>query len=151
MKSDPANERLLHLGARNPLVIGHRGFCSLAPENTLSSFRHASAAGADLVELDYRHSRDGVPVVIHDAYLDRTTNARKRWKQRHIKVRAKSAAQIQSLDAGSWFDVKYAGEKVPTLAQALDTIFPTRIEGPTGCSSRREDAPTSRPLFQQRK
>jgi glycerophosphoryl diester phosphodiesterase len=79
-------------------------------------------AGADLVELDYHHSKDGKLVVIHDSDLDRTTDATTRWPQQRIKVASKTAAEIQTLDAGSWFDAKYAGTKIPLLAEALDTI-----------------------------
>src|SRR3954465_10959545 len=57
------------------LIIAHRGNSSVAPENTLPAFQSALDAQADLVELDYFHSADGVPVVIHDKLLDRTTNA----------------------------------------------------------------------------
>src|SRR5205085_2410838 len=108
------------LASKRPLVIGHRGYCQFAPENTLSSFQLAMAAGADLIELDYRHSKDGELMAIHDAELDRTTDARKRWKHRHIKVAGRSAAEIESLDAGSWFGVKFSGARVPLLSQALD-------------------------------
>jgi glycerophosphoryl diester phosphodiesterase len=104
------------------LVIGHRGDCLFAPENTLPSFRMALTAGADLVELDYHHSRDGKMVVIHDHQLDRTTDAVRRWGQRHNRVEAKTAAEIQSLDAGSWFNPSYAGTRIPLLVEALDTI-----------------------------
>src|ERR1051325_8949095 len=105
-----------------PLIIGHRGFCQIAPENTLASFQLAIEAGADLVELDYRHSKDGVPVVIHDPELHRTTNATRHWRRRHTKVAGKTAAEIQTLDAGSWFAPKYAGARVPLLAEALNLI-----------------------------
>ena len=108
--------------SQRPLVIAHRGYCQFAPENTLPSFKLAMAAGADLVELDYYHSKDGKLVVIHDATLDRTTDATNRWRQQKIKVEAKTAAELQSLDAGSWFDRNYAGTKIPLLAEALDTI-----------------------------
>src|SRR4051794_25340229 len=57
------------------LVIAHRGNSSVCPENTLPAFLSALEVKADLVELDYYHSADGVPVVIHDEILDRTTNA----------------------------------------------------------------------------
>jgi len=113
-------ERLLE--SDQPLLIGHRGYSTIAPENTLPSFQLALDAGAELVELDYQQSGDGVPMVIHDPVLDRTTNARKQWKQRRIKVSSKTAAQIQALDAGSWFDGSFAGAKVPTLVEALDLI-----------------------------
>lgn len=105
-----------------PLVIGHRGYCQIAPENTLPSFRLAMVAGVDLAELDYHQSKDGELIVIHDHELDRTTDATNRWGGAHIAVAAKPAAEIQSLDAGGWFDPKYKGTKVPLLREALDTI-----------------------------
>jgi glycerophosphoryl diester phosphodiesterase len=110
------------VASERPLVIVHRGYCQVAPENTVPSFKLAMEAGADLVELDYRHASDGGLVVIHDRELDRTTDARRRWGGRHIKVETRTAADIQSLDAGSWFSPQYAGTRVPLLAEALDTI-----------------------------
>src|SRR6266536_3361466 len=110
------------IASARPLVIGHRGYCQFAPENTLPSFKLALAAGADLVELDYYHSKDGQLIVIHDPDLDRTTDATNRWGGKKIKVETKTAAELQSLDAGRWFDPKYAGTKVPLLSEALDTI-----------------------------
>jgi glycerophosphoryl diester phosphodiesterase len=110
------------LGSKRPLVIAHRGYCQFAPENTLPSFKLAMAAGADLVELDYYHSKDGQLVVIHDPELDRTSDATNRWSKQHIRVDAMTAAEIQSVDAGRWFDPKYQGTKIPLLVEALDTI-----------------------------
>jgi glycerophosphoryl diester phosphodiesterase len=110
------------VSSQRPLVIGHRGYSEFAPENTLPSFKLAMAAGADLVELDYYHTKDGKLIVMHDGELDRTTDATNRWGENHIKIASKTAAEIQSLDAGKWFDPKYAGTKVPLLAEALDTI-----------------------------
>jgi glycerophosphoryl diester phosphodiesterase len=120
MKADTNASGLI--ASKRPLVIGHRGYCQFAPENTLPSFKLAMTAAADLVELDYHHTKDGKLIVIHDGELDRTTDATKRWSQKRIKVASKTADEIQSLDAGSWFDAKYAGTKIPLLAEALDTI-----------------------------
>lgn len=103
-------------------MIGHRGFPAFAPENTLPSFELALGAGVDLVELDYRQSADGELLVIHDADLDRTTDARLRWGGKHIKVEHRTALEIRSLDAGSWFDPKYRGTQVPFLSEALELI-----------------------------
>lgn len=105
-----------------PLVIAHRGFSLRAPENTLPAFRLALASGADLVELDYHHSRDGVPVVIHDATLDRTTDATNRWSEAKIGVSTRTAAEIGTLDAGRWFAPHFAGTSVPTLEEAVRLI-----------------------------
>jgi len=110
------------LASQRPLVIAHRGYSQFAPENTLPSFKMAMAAGADMVELDYYPTLDGKLIVIHDHYLDRTTDATNHWAETNINVEAKTAAELQSLDAGSWFDRKYAGTHIPLLAEALDTI-----------------------------
>ncbi|MEI7937739.1 MAG: glycerophosphodiester phosphodiesterase family protein [Verrucomicrobiota bacterium] len=120
--SEPTLPALKLVASQRPLVIGHRGYCQIAPENTLPSFKLALTAGADLVELDYYHSRDGKLVVIHDGELDRTTDATNRWHQKKIRVETKTAAELQSLDAGSWFDPKYAGTRIPLLTEALDAI-----------------------------
>ncbi len=77
-------------------VIGHRGNRAFAPENTLESFREAVALGADAIEFDVQVSRDGVPVVMHDATLDRTTDG-------HGPVAQYSVAELQRLDAGARF------------------------------------------------
>ncbi len=57
-----------------PKLVGHRGACDVAPENTLASFERAVRDGADIIELDVRLCRDGQVVVMHDARVDRTTN-----------------------------------------------------------------------------
>lgn len=113
-------ERLMNL--KRPLVIGHRGYPDFAPENTLPAFKLAMQAGADLVELDYYHAKDGKLIVWHDSTLDRTSDAVSKWGAKKIAVESKTAAEIQSLDAGSWFDPKYAGTKAPLLEEALDAI-----------------------------
>jgi glycerophosphoryl diester phosphodiesterase len=110
------------LNLPRPLVIGHRGYSHLAPENTLPSFHLAKAAGADLVELDYYHTKDGVPIVIHDATLDRTTDATNRWGGAKIRVDTKTLAELQTLAAGEWFTPPYPATKLPTLTEALDVI-----------------------------
>ena len=120
--SDPNLPALKLVASHRPLVIAHRGYSEFAPENTLPSFKLAMAAGADMVELDYYPTRDGKLIVLHDHYLDRTTDATNRWAAQKINVESKTAAELQSLDAGSWFDRKYAGTRIPLLAEALDTI-----------------------------
>jgi glycerophosphoryl diester phosphodiesterase len=110
------------VGSKRPLVIGHRGFSAFAPENTLPAFRLALEAGVDLVELDYRQSADGQLLAFHDSELDRTTNARMHWGAKHVEFEDKTAWELRSLDAGSWFDPNYAGTRVPLLSEALDLI-----------------------------
>ncbi|MFB9376986.1 glycerophosphodiester phosphodiesterase [Kineococcus gynurae] len=101
-------------------MIAHRGASTSAPENTLAAFAAAVAVGADLLELDVRQTADGVPVVLHDATLDRTTDgrgpvARRPWRD------------VARLDAGAWFAPGFAGERVPTVAQVADLV---RVGGP---------------------
>jgi len=121
---DAAAPALNLVAADRALVIGHRGYNVMAPENTLPSFQMGLTAGADLVELDYHHSRDGVPVVMHDFTLDRTTDATNHWPTNAIRIADKTLAEIRSLDAGKWFSPVFAGTKVPTLAEALEVIQP---------------------------
>ncbi len=92
-----------------PFIWAHRGASGRAPENTLAAFAAAESDGADGIELDVHLSRDGVPVVIHDETLDRTTDGQG-------PVGRHSLAELQRLDAGSWFAPAFAGEPLPALA-----------------------------------
>jgi glycerophosphoryl diester phosphodiesterase len=102
------------------LILGHRGASSEAPENTLAAFDLALQRGADGIEFDVRLSADGVPMVMHDARLERTTSGRGR-------VDALSERELRRLDAGTWFNERYParararfrGQKIPLLAEAL--------------------------------
>jgi glycerophosphoryl diester phosphodiesterase len=94
------------------VVIGHRGASAYHPENTMLAFRAAYQMGADMIELDITLSKDGIPVVIHDATLKRTTNGTG-------KVSHYTLAELQKLDAGSWFDEAHKGERIPTLEEVL--------------------------------
>lgn len=97
------------------LIVAHRGYSALAPENTLAAFRAALEIGAPAMECDVHLSADGHVVVIHDDSLDRTTDG-----TGHIAVL--SLADIQQADAGAWKGEQYRGERVPTLAQVLSLI-----------------------------
>ncbi|MFG0319879.1 MAG: glycerophosphodiester phosphodiesterase [Planctomycetota bacterium JB042] len=105
-------------------LIAHRGVSARFPENTLAAFEAAVAAAPDLIELDVTLSKDGVPVVLHDATLDRTTDG-------HGPALERSLAELERLDAGRWFDARFAGERIPTLAAALERIgdrVPVNVE-----------------------
>lgn len=101
-------------------VIAHRGASAYAPENTLAAFALAKEMNADWFELDCTLSRDGHVVVIHDDTLDRTTNGKG-------PVRDRTLAELKQLDAGAWKDPKFAGERLPLLAEALDWAREHRI------------------------
>lgn len=109
--------------ARDPgevLTIAHRGARFVAPENTLTSIRAAIDRGADMVELDVQRSKDGRLVLIHDNDLLRTTNVEKVFPQRRSYAVADfTYADMRRLDAGSWKRDRYAGERIPTLKQAV--------------------------------
>ncbi len=95
-----------------PVVIGHRGYRTKYPENTLSSFAAAIAAGTDMIELDVTLSRDRKLVVIHDDTLNRTTSG-------FGPIHDMNLRELKRLDAGSWFDSRFAGESLPTLKEVL--------------------------------
>ena len=109
---------LLDLSARP--VIAHRGASASAPENTLAAFELAVQQGADAFELDVRLTRDGAPVVIHDATLERTTSLTG-------PVRARTLAELRAADAGHWYTpdggrtmpCRAQGVRIPTLAEVL--------------------------------
>ena len=100
---------------QNPTVMAHRGLSADAPENTLYAFSDAISVGADFIELDVQQTRDGVLVVMHDSNLKRTTGVNKDiWDVDY--------ADIQDLDAGSWFDPAYANARIPTLEETLQFV-----------------------------
>ncbi len=99
-----------------PLIIGHRGCAGLEPENTLRSFLRAVALGVDAVEMDVHLSRDGVPMAIHDATLERTTNGRG-------NVRDFSAAELSALTIRA---PDGSAEWVPTLEEVMSAV-PARV------------------------
>ncbi len=99
--------------SRQPLVFGHRGASASAPENTLPAFQAAIEQGADGVELDVQLSADGVPVVIHDDTVDRTTDG-------HGRVTGLSLAELRALDAGRFRGNAFAGTRIPTLDEVFE-------------------------------
>ena len=97
---------------KSPIVFGHRGASKYAPENTIAAFDLALASGVPAIELDTMLTRDGVPVVIHDRTVERTTNGRGR-------IDDLTLAQVQALDAGEKFSAEFRGEGIPTLEQVF--------------------------------
>lgn len=98
-----------------PILLAHRGDLANAPENTLPSFRQAIQKGADGVELDAKLTADGHIIVIHDSTVDRTTNGKG-------KVASFSLDAIRRLDAGTWFDARFAGTKIPLLEEVFEAV-----------------------------
>ncbi|MDI1352893.1 MAG: glycerophosphodiester phosphodiesterase [bacterium] len=93
-------------------VIGHRGACAYAPENTLASFDKALAMGCRLIEFDVMCSADGEPFIFHDDTLKRTTDG-------SGDLGLVASSYIDTLDAGSWFSKKFKGEKIPHFKEVL--------------------------------
>ena len=93
-------------------IFAHRGSKGTHPENTLASFKEAVRVGSDGIELDVHLTKDGHLVVIHDETVDRTTNGTG-------EIRNLTLAEIKELDAGSWVNATFAGEKIPTLEEVL--------------------------------
>jgi len=99
-----------------PRLIGHRGAAAHAPENTLAGLRRAAALGLSWVEVDAQLSADGIPFLFHDDRLQRTVGDRR-------KIAEVAAAELERLDAGSWFAPEFAGEAPPRLETALPLLF----------------------------
>ena len=102
-----------YLYSGRTLNIAHRGASGHAPQNTLAAFLLAAEMGADGIELDVHLSADGEAVVIHDDTVDATTDG-------HGRVREMTLAELKALDAGNWFDPRFAGERIPTLQEVFD-------------------------------
>jgi glycerophosphoryl diester phosphodiesterase len=97
------------------LVVAHRGAAGAAPENTLAAIEQAIADGADWVEIDVQESRDGTVVVVHDSDFMKLAGD-------PIKVWEGDLDRLQDIDVGSWFDPRFADQRVPTLAEVLQVI-----------------------------
>jgi glycerophosphoryl diester phosphodiesterase len=115
-------------------LVAHRGASAYAPEHTLAAYRLAIEMRADYVEQDLAVTKDGVLICLHDASLERTTNVEQLFPDRSMSISIEgqtrkawvandfTLAEIKQLDAGSWFDKKFAGEKVPTFDEAIALI-----------------------------
>ncbi len=99
----------------NHHLIGHRGVAGLRPENTFVSFEYALELGLNWIELDVHLSKDQQWVVIHDESLERTSNGKGLVANHTIE-------ELQKLDAGSWFNSKYAKQKLPSLSDVLELV-----------------------------
>ncbi|MBB6452562.1 glycerophosphoryl diester phosphodiesterase [Salirhabdus euzebyi] len=102
------------------LIFAHRGSAGTYPENTMAAFSAAFNEGVDGIELDVQLTKDDIPVIIHDEMVDRTTNG-SGW------VKDFTYQELESLDAGSWFDPSFEGASIPTLEQFFDFYSQTSL------------------------
>ncbi len=98
---------------KKPWIIAHRGDRVRCPENTIAAFRAAFAAGVDMLEMDVQLTLDRRMVIIHDPGLERTTDGTGRVSSRTLE-------ELRKLDAGRWFDDRFAGEQIPTPEEVFD-------------------------------
>src|SRR5262249_52537533 len=121
------------------ILVAHRGASAYAPEHTIEAYRLAIEQGADFVEQDLQITKDGALVCLHDLTLERTTDVEVVFPHRfladgsedqppdtrpskHGYVSDFTLGEIKRLDAGSWFNAKFKGAKVPTFQEAIDLI-----------------------------
>ena len=105
-------DSLLRQPGEDMAVIAHRGYSQVAPEDTMAAYESAARAGADFLENDVQSTADGVPVILHDNTLDRTTDGTGRLDEAQ-------SADVATLDAGSWFSPYFTGQRVPTSIEML--------------------------------
>jgi glycerophosphoryl diester phosphodiesterase len=108
---------LSDLPSSSGAVVAHRGYSALAPENTMAAVRVASLAGTKHSWVDVRSTADGVPVLLADETLDRTTDC-------SGPVAQVTSEALRACDAGSWFDPRFAGERVPSVSELLSIREP---------------------------
>jgi glycerophosphoryl diester phosphodiesterase len=96
-------------------IYAHRGSSGTHPENTLAALRAAAALPIDGVEIDVHLTKDGVPVVIHDEKINRTTDGKG-------YVKDMTVVELQQYDAGSWFSEEWSGERIPTLEEVFEVF-----------------------------
>jgi len=107
---------IFNMTAQNTF-IAHRGASYLAPENTVASANLAWELGADAVEVDIHLSKDNRLMVIHDKDIKRTCKAKK-----NFAIADSPSTLLRDMDAGSWKDEKYKGEKIPYLSEIIETV-----------------------------
>ena len=113
-------------------LVAHRGASAYAPEHTIEAYTLALEQGADYVEQDLAVTKDGILVCIHDLTLNRTTNVEEVFPDRFVEDPVKkqrqwlvgdfTLAEIKRLDAGAWFNAKFAGARIPTFQEAIDAV-----------------------------
>jgi len=115
-------------------LVAHRGASAYAPEHTIDAYKLALDQKADFVEQDLAVTKDGVLVCIHDLTLERTTNVEEVYPTRFVEDKTGTApvkrwyvgdftlAELKKLDAGSWFNTKFAGARIPTFQEAIDAV-----------------------------
>ena len=111
------------MSAEKPLIIAHRGASAFAPENTFAAFQKAIESGADGIEFDVRLAKDAIPVVFHDATLQRLAKIKRR-------VSDCTAEELNKIDVGSWFNrafprraaEEFSAETIPTFAELLNFL-----------------------------
>ena len=104
-------------------VVAHRGSSGSAPENTIAAIELAVHEQATFVEVDVQRTADGELVVVHDTTLARTTDVTRVFPDRAPwRVGEFTRAELDRLDAGSWYGSEFLGEPIPTLSDVLDTI-----------------------------
>jgi glycerophosphoryl diester phosphodiesterase len=113
--ADTNRESKTAMNPMNPLIVAHRGASKQAPENTLPAFNLAWEQGADAIEGDFRLTKDGQVVCIHDQTTERTTEANQ-------VVARTTLQQLRKLDAGAWKAETFAGTRIPTLREVLATV-----------------------------
>ena len=117
-----------------PWLIAHRGASAYAPENTVPAFTLAVEQGATFVEFDLRLTKDRQLVCLHDETLERTTDVKRVFPDRARRAAGGADAperwfledftldEVRRLDAGSWFDPQFAGTRIPTFAETIDSL-----------------------------
>ena len=132
MGCSPGSDELIDGLGSAPLLVAHRGASDYAPEHTIEAYQIALEQGADFIEPDLQITRDGILIALHDLTLERTTNVSEVFPNRFREEQFRgepvqrwyandfTVEEIKSLDAGSWFDERFEGVRIPTFSEVIE-------------------------------
>lgn len=129
------------VGQAAPMVIGHRGLAWSYPENTLASYQAAADAGADMIELDFHATADGVLACVHDGALDRYLGQTASPELRKRPISSLTWEELSRADVGQWKGSQFAGARVPRLSEVLEQFVSYGTKGPTFLLERKGGSP----------
>lgn len=138
----PVVKPSMHCPKLDKTVFSHRGLNTIAPENTMAAFKRSAEAGLSWIETDVDILADGTPIILHDTTLDRTTD-------RSGSFYGLVPADLDKIDAGSWFSPDFTGERIPTLTELVQFLNENKINANIELKGNTQGAKRSQELIER--